>query len=128
MRDAIADRLPTRAFGCSEPAEHRSAIVIHQHGLGYEAPARQQCRAVTPQQFHHQVLADPLTAEWKDVDGPANRPHHLIVKKARKRVYVANRQGTVNASTTARGTERLIESSLRQSSPVVLKFPYPSGR
>jgi hypothetical protein len=35
-------------------------------------------------------LPNALAAEGKDVDGPADGPHHVVVKKARKRINVAD--------------------------------------
>jgi len=93
--DAIADRLTTRAFGCGQSAQDRGAIPIHQHGLCHEAAAGQQSRAVPSEQLHHQVLAYTATTEGKNVDRPADGPHHVVVEKARERIQVTDGQGMV---------------------------------
>jgi hypothetical protein len=47
------------------------------------------------QQLHHAVLAGALAAERKDVDGPADGPHHVIVEVGRERAHVPIGQRTV---------------------------------
>ena len=43
----------------------------------------------------HRVFANALAAERKDVDGPADGPHHVIVEVARERTHVPIGQSTV---------------------------------
>ncbi len=84
VRDAIADGVTVLALGCRESCKHGGIIAINEHRARHETPVRQKRGTILHQQLHHAVLAGALAAERKNVDGPADGPHHVIVEVARR--------------------------------------------
>ena len=105
------------ALDCREPRKHSGVTAINEHCVRDETPVRQKRGTVLHQQLHHAVFADALAAERKNVDGPADGPHHVIVEVARERIPIAIGQGTVKRLDDGAGGCFLFLPALTASEP-----------